>query len=155
MRQHVAFSSAQKSVEKTPLKQWVPACDHRSPLGSVCVGAELHTRESDHSLQQRAIWNTAKTTVTSSHTAHKPSADLSFLAISAASLVSWGTFRVGLCKRVSGLKLSHIRTEQEKEIDGLKSKTALQYFKSQLSSCEVPLWLHVDLIGLSSAKHLF
>lgn len=71
------------------------------------------------------------------------------------SLVSWGTFSAGLCKRVSGLSLSRIRAEQEEEIDGLNSKTALQYFKSQLSSCQGLLWPHIDLIGLSSAKHLF
>lgn len=151
----MAFPSAQRSVEQTRLKQLVPVRDHKPPLGSVCVGAELHTRESDHSLPHRAICNTVKTTVTSCYTAHKPSADLSSLAVSATSLVSWGTFRVGLCKRVSGLNLSCIRAEQEKEIDGLNSKTALQYFKSQLSSCEGLLWLHIDLIGLSSAKHLF
>lgn len=77
VRQRVAFPSAQRSVEQTPLKQLVPVCDHRSPLGSVCVGAELCTRESDHSLQHRAVRNTAKSTVTSSYRVHKPSADLS------------------------------------------------------------------------------
>jgi len=71
------------------------------------------------------------------------------------SLVSWGTSRAGLFKKVSGLNLSCIRADQEKEIDGLNRETALQYFKSQLSSCEGLLWLRIDLIGLSSAEHLF